>query len=115
MNKKLKSALCVFAAATVLATSGSALVQASAAEEQPRVAADWRFEQSSVASGSLATGDLTLRDSSGNGNTIELQTYNGETDVTPYMRFTEDRMYDGTSGSLTWTDRTRGADQPGNL
>lgn len=110
MNKKLKSALCVLAAAAVLSTSGSVLVQASAAEEQPRVAADWRFEQSSIVSGSLATGDLTLRDSSGNGNTIELQTYNGETDVTPYMSFSEDKMYDGTSGSLEWTDRTHGGD-----
>lgn len=110
MNKKMKSALCALSAAAVLATSGSALVQASAAQESPRVAADWKFEQSSVESGSLATGDLTLRDSSGNGNTIELQTYKGETDVTPYMHFSEDKMYGGTQGSLQWTDRTHGGD-----
>lgn len=50
---------------------------AFAAEEDTGVTvyADWQFNEDSVLSGSIAGGDLMIKDQSGNGNTLKLNTY----------------------------------------
>lgn len=83
---------CVLLAGCLLPAAG-----ASAANETVPVAADWHFSEDSVLSGSLAGGDLVLKDQSGNGNDLVLSGSNAE----KYLQFSNDTMYDGTSGSLT--------------
>ncbi len=64
------------------------------------VAADWKFDESSVASGSIAGGDLVLKDQSGNGNDLRMETY-GSADWTQYLSFSGDSMT-GQGGSMVF-------------
>lgn len=64
------------------------------------VAADWKFDESSIASGSIAGGDLVLKDQSGNGNDLRMETY-GSADWTQYLSFSGDSMT-GQGGSMVF-------------
>lgn len=78
------------------------LVLPAFAQEAPLpVVAEWKFDQDSTDGGSLKKGDLVFRDLSGNGNNLEMNGKGGK-----YLSFTEDRMYDGTNGSLNFDNPT---------
>lgn len=64
--------------------------------EESFVAAEWQFSQDSVKSGSIDSDDLVFADKSGNGNDLRLDGKHAG----KYLRFSNDRMYEGTSGSL---------------
>lgn len=64
------------------------------------VLADWHLDKSSVKSGSIEKGDLVLADASGHGNDLYLTGHNAK----KYLEFTEDKMYDGTAGSLRFNN-----------
>lgn len=73
---------------------------ANEAEQLP-VLAEWRFDQDSTAGGSLKKGNLVFKDVSGNGNDLEMNGKGGK-----YLSFTDDKMYDGTNGSLNFDNPT---------
>ena len=80
------------------------------AREAQYVAADWKFGEAGVKSGSIAGGDLVIADQSGNGNDLKMQTY-GAGDWEDYLSFSPDSMtgggsmaFDGDSAGKTGAD-----------
>ena len=80
------------------------------AREAQYVAADWKFGEEGVKSGSIAGGDLVIADQSGNGNDLKMQTY-GAGDWEDYLSFSPDSMtgggsmvFDGDSAGKTGAD-----------
>lgn len=65
------------------------------------VVANWKFDENSTDGGSLKKGDLVFKDLSGNGNDLEMNGKGGK-----YLSFTDDKMYEGTSGSLNFDNPT---------
>ncbi len=55
--------------AAAMAIGGAALAA------EAKTLADWRFTEESVQSGTIADGNLKLKDESGNGNTLEMNAY----------------------------------------
>lgn len=60
------------------------------------IAANWKFDEKSVKSGSIENNDLVISDLSGNGNDIYLT---GK-DASKYIEFSDEKMYNETTGSL---------------
>ena len=60
------------------------------------IAANWKFDEKSVKSGSIENNDLVISDLSGNGNDIYLTGKN----ASKYIEFSDDKMYNETTGSL---------------
>ena len=78
------------------------------AQEPPNVVADWKFGQA-FSTGSIAGGDLVLKDQTGHGNDLKMQLYvnsqptedTGAAKWEQYLQFSEDSMT-GDSGSLVF-------------
>lgn len=66
------------------------------------VEAQWDFSLEGVKSGSINKNDLVIADQSGNGNDLVLKG-----NAKKYLEFTDDKMYDGTSGSLRFNNQKR--------
>lgn len=78
---------------------GVSLVPAAfSAEESPKVFADWRFDEGSVLSGSIAGGDLKIKDASGGGNTLELNVYGGN--ASDLLAFSDEGLIEGRGSVL---------------
>lgn len=103
MKRVWKSIACTVLALSLAAAPAGVL---AAGKTASATAADWRFDQSSVQSGSLAGGDLVLKDASGNGNDLVL---NSKGSAAKYLTFTDDKMYNGTNGSLQFDNQSLGA------
>lgn len=69
------------------------------------VAADWQFSEDAIESGTLEADDLAIKDQSGNRNTLHLNGKHAE----KYLKFSNDKMYDGTSGSLEFHNEQKRA------
>ncbi|MCH5188423.1 MAG: metallophosphoesterase [Oscillospiraceae bacterium] len=64
--------------ALALAIGAAAAFAEGETDVKAKVYADWKFNEASVVEGtSIAGGNLQLKDASGNGNTLELNVYNG--------------------------------------
>ena len=70
------------------------------AEEKINVIADWKFDSNNIESGSIADKNLVIKDVSGNGNSLRLNTYGNADDYSKYISFSDDKMYDATNGSI---------------
>ncbi len=68
--------------------------------EEIEVAADWKFGEEGVLSGTIGEGNLVIADQSGNGNSLTMQTY-GEGDWNDYIQFSADSM-NGDGGSMVF-------------
>lgn len=64
------------------------------------IVADWSFDKDSVKSGSIKENNLVIADKSNNGNDLVLD---GK-DADKYLQFSDDTMYDNTSGSLNFNN-----------
>ena len=66
--------------------------QPSSTAETGQVLADWKFSKEYVKSGSIATGDLVIKDASGNGNDLVLQTVGdaSSSEVQNMVKWSED-------------------------
>lgn len=95
----VKKALCFLIS---IGTIASAFSIGAYADTGTKVLADWRFEQSSVISGELKKNNLVIKDSSGNGNLLEFNGNGGK----KYFSFSDEKMYDGTDGSLEFNNPT---------
>ena len=105
--QKRRVSACVLAAAFMLAAAPAVAGQiprADAAEEDVRVYADWKFEQS-AAEGSLENNDLVLRDESGNGNDLELVVSDNGASAADFLAF-EDVSMTGDAGSMKFMGLT---------
>ena len=105
--QKRRASACVLAAAFMLAAAPAVAGQiprADAAEEDVRVYADWKFEQS-AAEGSLENNDLVLRDESGNGNDLELVVSDNGASAADFLAF-EDISMTGDAGSMKFMGLT---------
>ena len=94
-KRMLSLALCLL---TAISTIAMADVTAFAASDIT-VVADWRFDEDGVISGTIEGRDMIIKDQSGNGNDLQMRTF-GSYDLSPYMYFSDDTMYGGTSGSI---------------
>ncbi len=115
MNLRVKRigsmALALLLAAQTLGTvPASAADAADETEEQPRVVADWKFDQAHT-SGTIADGSLIIEDQSGNDNDLQMHTY-GQGNWEDYLSFSDDSMtgeggsmvFDGDNSSKTGAD-----------
>ncbi len=75
----------------------------AAEPQKDYVAADWHFSKDAVESGTLESNDLAIRDQSGNENTLRL---NGK-HADKYLKFSDDKMYNGTGGSLEFNNEQK--------
>lgn len=102
MRNVKKRLLCAVLSAGVILTNtlvaGSEVFADS--EERFQVVADWRFDVNNVKSGSIAEKNLIIKDNSGNGNDLRMNTYGDAEDYTKYLSFSDDTMYGATNGSL---------------
>lgn len=64
------------------------------------VTADWRLNENGVESGTLENEDIVFKDFSGNNNTLII----GSGNAKKYLEFSSEKMYDGTSGSLSFNN-----------
>ncbi len=71
------------------------------AKDKDFVAAQWDFNESALKSGSIDKSNLVFADQSGNGNDLVLKGGNAK----KYLEFTDEKMYDGTSGSLKFNNQ----------
>lgn len=99
MNRVIKKLLCIFISVGIIMSCFSIF---AFAETGNKVLADWRFEQSSIESGELKKNNLVIKDSSGNGNSLEFNGHRGE----KYFSFSDEKMYNGTTGSLEFNNPT---------
>ncbi len=83
-------------AVSLVMTAGMAQLPALA-QDAPKVLADWKFNESSVESGTIQGGDLRLADQSGNGNTLKMNTYG--TDFADTVSFSGEGLVEG-QGSM---------------
>lgn len=65
-----------------------------------QIYADWRFDKESIKSGSIEDENLIIKDYSGNGNDLEMQTYGDAEDYNKYINFSDETMDESTKGSL---------------
>lgn len=92
-----------FAQETVFASvqSDSAVVEQQMEQKQEfSVVADWKFGQEGVKSGTIAEGNLVIKDQTGNGNDLKMQVYNSGNQE-EYVAFSQNSMT-GQGGSMVF-------------
>ncbi|MDU4889223.1 MAG: LamG-like jellyroll fold domain-containing protein [Clostridium sp.] len=105
MKNVKKRLLCAVLSAGVMLTNTLSVTNKAFADTKDgsQVIADWRFDSSNVKSGSISDKNLIIKDSSGNGNELRMNTYGEAEDYSKYLGFSDDTMYGATNGSLVMT------------
>lgn len=74
-----------------------------AAKTRDSTVADWKFNSSEVKSGTAQSGNLVIKDASGNGNDLNEETFGSASDWSQYVNFSDDKMTADGQGSIQWT------------
>lgn len=78
-------------------------LHARPSSQQPKVYADWKFDEASIKTGSIEDKNLIFKDHSGNKNDLKMNTYGNAKDYTQYLSFSKETMDQSTKGSLVFT------------
>ncbi|MGL4346088.1 MAG: LamG-like jellyroll fold domain-containing protein [Cellulosilyticaceae bacterium] len=78
-------------------------VGALPAKDEFEVYADWKFDEASIKSGTIANKNLIFKDYSGNKNELRMNTYGDADDYSQYISFSKETMDKSTKGSLVFT------------
>ena len=74
VKKRVLSTLLLAGITITNVVSGTSVVSAYV-KERVNVIAEWKFDSSNIESGSIADNNLVLKDVSGNGNNLRINTY----------------------------------------
>lgn len=99
VKKRVLSTLLLAGITITNVVSGTSVVSAYV-KERVNVIAEWKFDSSNIESGSIADNNLVLKDVSGNGNNLRINTYGNVDDYSKYISFSDDKMYDSAKGSV---------------
>lgn len=99
IRKRVLSTLLLAGITVTNVLSATSMVSAYA-KEKINVVAEWKFDSSNIESGSIEDKNLILKDSSGNGNNLKMNTYGNVDDYSKYISFSDDKMYDEAKGSV---------------
>lgn len=105
-TKQSKTSVCLFLVVLCLMIfleSVPLTAFAKSSSNYDYIAADWRFDTDGILDGSINNNDLRLKDYSGNENTLLLDGKNAKS----YIHFTDDKMYNGTNGSLVFQNEKK--------
>lgn len=94
---RMASAIAVTAAALIIAAQGGVSAMAATSIGSADVVADWKFQQAN-STGSIENKDLVIKDATGNGNDLVMQTY-GDGDLSGVVSWSDDSMT-GDAGSI---------------
>lgn len=97
MKKRFLHALLagVLAIGCITPTAG-----ATPTKKKVDVYADWRFDETSIKSGSIKDKNLIFKDYSGNKNDLRMNTYGDAANYNDYLSFSKETMDGSTKGSL---------------
>lgn len=99
VKKRVLSTLLLAGITITNVVSGTSVVSAYV-KERVNVIAEWKFDSSNIESGSIADNNLVLKDVSGNGNNLRINTYGNVDDYSKYISFSDDKMYESAKGSV---------------